>query len=232
MIRIVAAFLLLALSLAANAESEQPFAVTIAECGEGGCSCYDSELTIPDIEVVLGASMPDGVERPIVVDDGSGLFWSEVSLEDIETIYGGDGTCSQAQSLQPEDGIWSRQSRFIFLTCGPATQMMRSMMEPHLNDEIPPRVIWDGVFDGSVYLRAWISTNPDPEQVVVPFRQTSATVSEGAASLRGESATMHHAYHLELLSPRLFRADWRVTAQVRGQPCNWHIRSMIRKIAD
>jgi hypothetical protein len=226
------ATLLLFITPTGVAASEQPVSVMIAECREGGCSCYESELPVSDIEVVLGVSMPDGAERPIVVDDGTALFWSEVSLEDIQIVYGGSGTCPQTQPLRPEDGIWARQSRFISLSCGPATQMMRAMMEPHLNDEIPPRVTWGGIFDGAFYFRDWMAANPDPEQILAPFRQTSDTISEGTSTYRGESGSMLHTYRLELLSPRLFRADWRVDGQVGGLSCNWHIRSMMRKVGE
>jgi hypothetical protein len=231
-IRILTAALLLSFPSPGFATSEQPVPVTIAECREGGCSCYESELAVSDIEIVLGASMPGGAERPIVVDDGSDLFWADASLENIVTVYGGNGACPFTQLPVPEDGIWASQSRFVSLSCGQATGMLRAMMEPHMNDEIPPRVNWEGIFDGGIYFRSWIAANPDPEHVPASFHQTSAVVSEASYTYNSESGPMFHTARLELLSPRLFRADWYTNSLLRGQSCNWHIRSIVRRLEE
>ena len=110
--------------------------------------------------------------------------------------------------------------------------MLRAMTEPHLNDEVAPRVVWGGVFDGAIYQNAWMAANPDAENVLAPSRQTSATISEASVTYSADGGTLFTTYRFELLSPVLFRADWHMSTKMDGVDCRWHIRSRVRRISD
>jgi hypothetical protein len=110
--------------------------------------------------------------------------------------------------------------------------MMRSMMEPSLNSAAPARVVWNEMLAGETYQRAWAMANPDAENVIPSFVETSATISEGSMTISGESGTMLNNYRFELLSAKLFQADFYMTSQMRGEHCGWHIRSLVRKVTD
>jgi hypothetical protein len=229
MIRTIVAAIILTLSSPASAES--PPQVTIVDCRQGGCSCNQSPISLSDLEMVFGDA-PSGME-PVLVDMNGEMSWSHVPMGDLDLVHGGDGSCSTEAPLRPEDGVWSSHSRFISISCGRATDLMRASGEAYLNTDVAPRVVWGGVFDGSIYQRAWMTANPDGENVVVPFTQTSATISEGSATYSAEGGSMLNRVRFELLSPRLFRADYHMSSQhTQAGPCSWHIRSMVRHVSD
>lgn len=151
MVRKIIITIVLALATPAYAAGETPPPVIFADCHEGGCRCIESPLSITEMELVLGVEAPAGLEQQIVVDFyGNELSWSQISIAELDLISGGDGTCSAEAPLLPEDGVWSSHSRFVTLSCGAATEMLRASTEPHLNDDAAPHVIWGGVFDGAV----------------------------------------------------------------------------------
>lgn len=233
MIRKILMSIVLVLATPAYAAGETSLPVIFADCREGGCRCIESPLSITEMELILGAGAPAGMEQPIVVDvDGGELIWSHISLFELDMISGGDGTCSAEAPLSPEDGVWASHSHFNAISCGNATAMLRAMTEPYLNDEVAPRVVWGGIFDGAIYQAAWMIANPDTENVLAPSRQVSATVSEAHVTIPVEGGSMETSYRFELVSPRLFRADWNMSSQIGGEPCSWHIRSRVRKISD
>jgi hypothetical protein len=107
-----------------------------------------------EMEIILDTEAPAGMQ-PIIVDFfGGELQWLRTPLVDLDFLSGGDGTCSAEAPLLPADGIWSSHSRFVSISCGAATAMLRASTEPHLNDEVAPRVVWGGVFDGAIYQSA------------------------------------------------------------------------------
>jgi hypothetical protein len=231
MIRLMTIAITLTLSAPAFASDESRPPVTIVDCREGGCKCTQSPISLSDLEMVFGEA-PAGME-PILVDFDGDMSWSHVPVDDIDIVHGGDGSCSAEAPLQPEDGVWSSHSRFVSVSCGPATALMRASGEAYLNTDVAPRVVWGGVFDGSIYQRAWMAANPDVENVAVPFTQTSVTVSEGSATYSAEGGSMLNTVRFELLSPRLFRADYHMSSHhSEAGPCGWHIRSMVRKVGD
>lgn len=232
MFRLMVALLSLGISTPAFSDDSGAAIVTVAECGSGGCNCTESALSVAEFEVILEADAPVGVEQLVVVDIGDSFNWSFVTIEELELMFGGDGSCSIEAPPVPEDGLWESTARFVSMSCGDRTEMMRTMMEPHLNDDAPARVVWGGKFDGAIYQRAWMVANPDAENVAPPFAQTSPTVSQGSTTMSAEGGSMQNSYLFELLSPRLFQADFRTTSQMQGKACDWHIRAVVRKISD
>lgn len=228
---IMPASIMLALLVPAFAWAETDVPVIFADCREGGCNCTETSLSIAEVEILVEAEMPSGMDQPVVMDmnDGTGLSWSNVPTSELDAIWGGNGDCDIPMPL---DGVWESQSRYISISCGDATAMLRAMTEPYLNDDAAPRVVWGGVFDGEIYQRAWMVANPDSENVLAPSRQISRTVSEATVTVSGEEGVLETRYRFELLSPSLFRGDWHVKSQINGQPCNWHVRSMVRRISD
>ena len=80
--------------------------LTVADCGDGGCRCALSAVTMEEAEIVLGTPAPEGTTT--LVRYGGDYIWSPLSLADIDLAAGGDGQCPLElfDAMLPEDGAW------------------------------------------------------------------------------------------------------------------------------
>lgn len=81
--------------------------VVVATCGDGGCDCLLSEMSVEEAELLLGEDAPEGSE-PLIVDADGVFDWSRVSSSDLDHVYGGNGNCELAffPAIEPADGTW------------------------------------------------------------------------------------------------------------------------------
>ncbi|WP_127144014.1 hypothetical protein [Pelagibacterium montanilacus] len=82
--------------------------VQMATCWPGGCSCALSDVTLADLEVMLGKPNPPGADQMTLVVEDTGFSWRSQTPEQIDRSFGGPGSCPVylAGPMLPEDGIW------------------------------------------------------------------------------------------------------------------------------
>ncbi len=146
MIRMKLLLMVFPITIAGTAFAEN---VVVATCGDGGCNCLLSDMSVEEAELLLGEDAPEGSE-PLIFD-AEGIFdWSQVSSSDLDILYGGNGNCELAffPAIEPEDGTWQ----------GTAQPRQVSGCPPGVDGAIAPALggiseqhamRWEGVFHPS-----------------------------------------------------------------------------------
>lgn len=184
----------------------------VADCGDGGCRCALSALTMEEAGVVIGASAPEG--SAALVRHGGDYIWSPLSPSEIDLVAGGDGECPLElfEAMTPEDGSWVGSVVDRKISQCPAG--LDAALAPVTEALVFPRdIAWGGSF------------HPDRIRMQGAARAIDWTrvderrfTGEGpSASQRGGSSVeIGVSYDARLIDPRLVRILVRLKIRTRG----------------
>jgi hypothetical protein len=122
--------------------------ITLAECGAGGCRCALSGLKASDMAVLTENALPAGAEDYVVIYDQGRLYWSPLSLGEIDRLAGGDGQCDLEVFYvpAPDNGQWQGRVRAQNIKGCPA--QVEALVPPIVAQMgYSGRVDWQGKFD-------------------------------------------------------------------------------------
>jgi hypothetical protein len=143
--------------------------ITLAECAAGGCRCALSGLDAQDMEALTDNAMPAAPEDYVVLYDQGKLYWSPLSLEELDRLAGGDGQCDLEVFYlpAPDNGQWQGKVRAQNIRGCPA--QVEAMVPPLVAQmAYSGRVDWQGKFDPAKLVTAgakqpvqWSERRPD-----------------------------------------------------------------------
>lgn len=143
--------------------------ITLAECSAGGCRCALSGLTAEEMQVLTDNAMPKEAKDYVVLFDQGKLYWSPLSLEEIDRIAGGDGQCPLEVFYvpPPDNGAWQGKVRAQNIRGCPAE--VEAMVPPLVAQmAYSGQVDWQGKFDPAKLVPAgvkqpvsWSERRPD-----------------------------------------------------------------------
>lgn len=171
--RLLLASLLGALAFVSPALAEDQ--ILVADCGDAGCTCFLSPVTLSDYEVVTGSPPPEGAENMVLVNFKGDYIWSNSSPDEIDLAAGGDGTCEiDLFPIVPQDGLWRGSVRVQNVVgCLPQVSEMLPPMVDGTNAQ--KQIRWDGKFHPSHFVIGssadqirWTERNPTQFEGVFP----------------------------------------------------------------
>jgi hypothetical protein len=139
---------LCASTTAARAEDQ----ILYAECGDSGCSCMLSPVTLGEYEALMGTAPPPGAENMVLVNNKGEFIWSPSSADEIDLAAGGDGTCEiEVFPIIPQDGTWLGSVRVQDVQgCPPKVD---EMVPPIVdNFDSAQSIVWNGKFHPSEFV--------------------------------------------------------------------------------
>ncbi|PWK59615.1 hypothetical protein [Roseicyclus mahoneyensis] len=83
--------------------------VQMADCTSSGCTCRVTDLTVGEIAATANMEVPDDAENQTFLRDPDGnLFWTDMSPDNLDLLYGGQGSCPLQlfEEITPRDGRW------------------------------------------------------------------------------------------------------------------------------
>jgi hypothetical protein len=171
------AALALAAPLPAPARAEAPVGTggkaIYADCKTGGCRCVLTPLTAEEVSIVVGTEPPAGVRDMVIVSYDNTFFWSPQSLEDIDSMMGGDGRCDLEvfSPVTPRDGQWTGRVRTTKIS-GCPKEIAQSLPGMVSGLVFSRRVEWGGVFHPA-------QLNMNPSEQVVDWTEIGPTMFQG-----------------------------------------------------
>ncbi|MCU0901499.1 MAG: hypothetical protein MUC82_13530 [Cypionkella sp.] len=126
--------------------------ILYAECGDAGCACLLSPVTLGDYEALTGSPPPAGAENMVLVNSNGAFLWSTLSPDEIDLASGGDGTCEIGLfSIVPQDGTWRGSVRVQNIDgCLPQVAQMVPPLVDGTNATKP--IAWGGKFHPSQFV--------------------------------------------------------------------------------
>ncbi|OJF98215.1 hypothetical protein [Pararhizobium antarcticum] len=125
--------------------------LVLATCGEKGCVCALSSITVDEATVVLGIDPPPPGEGEVKLVEYNGqVMWSRLPLRDINILAGGNDECPLRllpdKVVVPLDGSWVGTATPISSQgCPPG---LDALLTPILKGIIIPRqMAWGGSFN-------------------------------------------------------------------------------------
>lgn len=122
--------------------------ITIAECSAGGCRCALTGLTASDMAVLTENALPEAGRDYVVIFDQGKLYWSPLSLGEIDRLAGGDGHCDLEVFYlpAPDNGHWQGSVRAQNIRGCPA--QVEALVPPVVAQmAYSGQVDWQGSFD-------------------------------------------------------------------------------------
>lgn len=200
-----------------------------ANCTLGkGCTCIVGHVDLHEYEVIMGSPAPNGAENMTLVFVDRNPFWSPVSFDDLDLIYGGDGICTpQLFDIIPEDGTWIGSVRVQKVEgCLPQVgEMVRPIVDAM---SVTRKIAWGGKFhpshfagDAAPQQIRWTELNPTLFEGTIPVPQngtldvtvkTTATLTapdkaEATLSLRMADTNGTNAAAMAMIGMADCRAD-------------------------
>ena len=135
--------------------------ITVATCGEIGCTCSISPLAPEDIAEVYNFEMDsrtpiDPTVSTLVVDTDTGyVYWVDTPREGLSRSYSGDGECPielfPDEPIVPRDGLWRWNTAGTSVRGCPS--MLAAMMADPAGLGVSPseRVRWNGRFNPALF---------------------------------------------------------------------------------
>ncbi|MGV8955382.1 hypothetical protein [Devosia beringensis] len=124
--------------------------LVVATCGEKGCVCALSSVTVDEAIVVLGIDPPTGTGEVKLVEYNGQMMWSRLPLREINIVAGGNDECPlrlfPEEEMVPLDGAW----------VGTATPISSQGCPPRLDALLAPllkgvgilrQIAWGGSFN-------------------------------------------------------------------------------------
>lgn len=148
--RLFVAGLLGAIGLSQPAFAEEK--IIVADCGNAGCTCSLSPVTLADYAILVGSPAPPGAENMVLVIKGNDYIWSSASTDQIDASYGGDGVCPvELFNIMPEDGTWRGSVRVQTIEgCLPQVAAMVPPLVDGMNNS--KQIAWGGKFHPSKFV--------------------------------------------------------------------------------
>ncbi len=125
--------------------------LVVATCGEKGCVCALSSVTVDEATVVLGIDPPPpGKGEVKLVEYNGQVMWSRLPLRQINIVAGGNDECPLRlfpdEEMVPLDGAWVGTATPITSKgCPPG---LDALLAPLLKGVVIPRqMAWGGSFN-------------------------------------------------------------------------------------
>lgn len=154
------------------AHAEAGEKAVIADCKAGGCRCSLSAVTLHEASVIAGVELPAG-SKTLVTYGKNKAKWSPLSVEEIDTAFGGDGRCDLELfgPIEPKDGQWAGTVRATkFVGCKKEVAMAVTPMVDAMT--FTRHVAWkDGFHPAQLSLK--------PQENPVDWVRTTPTVYHG-----------------------------------------------------
>ncbi len=143
-------FFLLTLMLTAPLVASAEEAIIVADCGDGGCTCHISPITLAEIEAISGVAAPANASQQTLVMHNREFIWSKTPRDELDLAMGGNGVCEIEvfSPITPLDGTWTGNVRVTDISgCAPAVAKMVPPMVAGMSQT--QSIAWGGKFHPS-----------------------------------------------------------------------------------